>query len=131
MKFAMATSRQPARGGFHTPHHACCLLSLRALQHLLLWMLSRTSSPSSTILAVAADPAATEVETVKYALATSGQSARGGLTRLTRALPAELASVAAAGALNVVEVDAVKYALATSRQPARGGFTRLITRAAC
>ena len=71
---------------FHTPHHACCLLSLRLLQQLLLWMLSRTSSPSSTILAGAAVPAATEVEAVKYALATSGQSARGGFVCLiTRA----------------------------------------------
>ena len=68
----------------------------------------------------------------------------------SRALPAELASVAAAGALNVVEdflsqlanlagstcpcsnrSRRMKYAVATSRQPARGGFTRLITRAAC
>ena len=71
---------------FHTPHHARCLPSSRLLLQLLLWTLSRTSSPSSTILAGAAVPAATEVEAVKYALAPSGQQARGSYTCLiTRA----------------------------------------------
>ena len=77
--------RQPP-AEVHTPHHARCFSSLRLLLQLLLWMLSRTSSPSSTMLAGAAVPAATEVEAMKYALATSGQSARGGFTCLiTRA----------------------------------------------
>ena len=85
----------------------------------------------------AAVPAATEVEAVKYALATSGQPARGGLTRLITRAAGEACFCAAADALNFVEdflsqltifVGSIcpcsnrgrrmKFALATSRQPA-------------
>ena len=72
---------------FDTPHNACFLLSLLLFQQLLLWMLSRTSlSQLYELLLEASVPAATTIEAVKYAVASSRQSAQGGLTRLiTRA----------------------------------------------
>ena len=41
VKYAVAASGKSARGGFHTPHHPCCLLSLFLMQPLLLWLCRR------------------------------------------------------------------------------------------
>ena len=66
------------------PDHACCLLNLLLLQPLLLWLLSGTSFSQLYDCSLEASvPAATTVEAVKYAVATSKQSARGGFTCLT------------------------------------------------
>ena len=95
-------------------------------------------------------PCSDKIEAVNMQWRLRGSPPEEVLHASSRVLPAELAPVSAAVALDVVEdsfsqlirfsleasvpaateVEAGKYAVATWKQSARGGLTRLITRAA-
>ena len=113
-KYAVATSKQSARGIFYMPRHACGLLSLLLLRPLLLWLLSGTSSSQLYDCSRQASvPAATTVwspaqqqyccqkymqeTTYKHAVAASKQSAREGFNASSRVPLAGIAPGAAAG----------------------------------